>query len=206
MLRIGLTGGLASGKSTVARMLAELGAFVFDADEIVRSLYAPGGAGSAAARELFGERVASADGTVDRAKIAEIVFRDPAARHALESRIHPLVRAERARLFDQARRAGAGVAVAEASQLLETNTESDYDRVLLVVAPEVERLRRWESKGGDAEDGRRRMQFQIGAEAARARSDDVIVNDGSLEDLRAKVAALYARWIEGAKTPGTRFP
>jgi dephospho-CoA kinase len=206
MLRIGLTGGLASGKSTVARMLAELGAFVFDADEIVRSLYAPGGAGSAAARELFGERVASADGTVDRAKIAEIVFRDPAARHALESRIHPLVRAERARLFDQARRAGAGVAVAEASQLLEANTESDYDRVLLVVAPEVERLRRWESKGGDAEDGRRRMQFQIGAEAARARSDDVIVNDGSLEDLRAKVAALYARWIEGAKTPGTRFP
>ena len=206
MLRIGLTGGLASGKSTVARMLAGLGAAVFDADEIVRSLYAPGGAGSMAARELFGERVVGEGGVVDRTRIAEIVFHDPAARHALEARIHPLVREECARRFDQAERAGVAIAVAEASQLLEANTESDYDRVLLVVAPDEERLRRWESKGGDAEDGRRRMQFQIAADAARARVHDVIVNDGSLEDLGAKVAALYRRWIANAKTRRTDFP
>jgi dephospho-CoA kinase len=206
MLRVGLTGGLASGKSTVARMLAELGAAVFDADEIVRSVYSPGGPGAAAARELFGDRVLGTDGVVDRARIAEIVFRDPAARHALEARIHPLVRAERARRFEQAERANAPVAVMEASQLLEANTESDYDRVLLVVAPDEERLRRWESKGGDAEDGRRRMAAQIAAEAARARAHDVLVNDGSLEHLRRRVADLYARWTSESKTRGAGFP
>jgi dephospho-CoA kinase len=206
MLRVGLTGGLASGKSTVARMLADLGAAVFDADDIVRSLYAPGGAGEAAARELFGGRVVGADGAVERARIAEIVFRDPAARHALEARIHPLVRAERARRFEEAQRAGARVAVAEASQLLEANTESDYDRVLLVVAPDAERLRRWESKGGEGEDGRRRIAAQIAPEAARARAHDVIVNDGSLEDLRRRVAEVYGRWTAAAKTPGADRP
>jgi dephospho-CoA kinase len=206
VLRIGLTGGLASGKSTVARMLAERGAAVFDADEMVRALYAPGGAGAAAARELFGERVVGSGGTVDRARIAEIVFRDPAARHALEARIHPLVRAERARLFHEAERAGTAVAVVEASQLLEANTESDYDRVLLVVAPDEDRLRRWEEKGNDAEDGRRRMSAQIAAEAARARAHDVIVNDGSLDHLRSRVDELYARWTGAAETPGGDFP
>jgi len=206
MLRIGLTGGLASGKSTVARMLAERGAAVFDADEIVRGLYAPGGAGSAAARELFGERVAGADGAVDRARIAEIVFRDPAARHALEARIHPLVRAERARRFAEAERAKVAIAVTEASQLLETNTESDYDRVLLVVAPYAERLRRWEEKGRDAEDGRRRMAAQIAGDAARSRAHDVIVNDGSLDDLRRKVSELYDRWVAAAETRGGDSP
>jgi dephospho-CoA kinase len=206
VLRIGLTGGLASGKSTVARMLAERGAAVFDADEIVRSLYAPGAAGAEAARELFGDRVAGPGGGVDRSRIAEIVFRDPAARHALEARIHPIVRAERARLFHEAEQADVAVAVIEASQLLESGTESDYDRILLVVAPEAERLRRWEEKGHDAEDGRRRMAFQIAAEAARARAHDVLVNDGSLDELRRRVAALYARWTSEAETPGAEFP
>ena len=175
-------------------MLGELGAVVFDADEIVRDLYAPGGAGAAAASDLFGEAVLDAAGRIDRAKIAGIVFADPAQRHALEARIHPLVRAERARRFEDARRQGARVAVAEASQLLESRTEVDYDRVLLVVAPEPERLRRWEEKGGDAEDARRRIASQIRPTEAFDRAQDVIVNDGSLEDLRRKVAELYRRW------------
>jgi dephospho-CoA kinase len=196
VLRVGLTGGLASGKSEVASMLRSLGAIVFDADAIVRELYSPGAAGEAAARDLFGDEVLGSDGRVDRGKIAAIVFRDPAARHALEGRIHPFVRAERARRFADAERAGARVAVAEASQLLEAKTESDYDRILLVVAPEAERLRRWLAKGGDDEDARRRMAAQLSADAARIRADDVLVNDGSLEDLRRKVTQLYARWIE----------
>jgi dephospho-CoA kinase len=86
--------------------------------------------------------------------------------------------------------------VAEASQLLEAKTESDYDRILLVVAPEAERLRRWLAKGGDDEDARHRMAAQLSADAARTRADDVLVNDGSLEDLRRKVTELYERWIE----------
>ena len=197
MLKIGLTGGLASGKSTVAGMLAELGAAVFDADEIVRELYAPGGAGEAAAKELFGHAVLDPHGRIDRAKIAGIVFADPARRHALEARIHPLVRAERARRFAEAERSGVRVAVAEASQLLESKTESDYDRVVLVVAPEEERLRRWEARGGDAEDARRRMASQIRPSEAFDRARDVIVNDGSPEELRRKVADLYRAWTSG---------
>lgn len=194
MLRVGLTGGLASGKSTVATMLRDLGAVVFDADAIVRELYAPGGTGAAAARELFGETVVGPDGTIDRARIAQRVFTDPAARHALEARIHPLVRAERARRFEAAERAGATVAVAEASQLFESGTEADYDRVLLVVAPDEIRVRRWEARGADGEDARRRMAAQIAPEEARRRARDVIVNDGTLDALRERVAGVFRSW------------
>jgi len=196
-----LTGGLASGKSTVARTLAELGAVVFDADAIVRDLYAPGGAGAQAARELFGGAVLGTDGKIDRARIAQIVFANPAKRHALEARIHPLVRAESARRYAEAEKTGAAVAVAEASQILEAGSESDYDRVLLVVAPEAERLRRWQTDGGSPEDARRRIAAQISPEAARRRVSDVIVNDGGLEDLRRKVEELYRRWTATSNPP-----
>src|SRR5712692_4647696 len=196
MLRIGLTGGLASGKSTVAEILRELGAVVFDADAIVRNLYAPGGPGESAARELFGKEILGAGGEVDRARIAQRVFTDEAARHALESRIHPLVRREIEQRFDDAQRQGASVAVAEASQLLEARTESGHVRVLLVVAPEGERLRRWEAKGGDAEDARRRIASQISPSQSLDRAHDVIVNDGTLEELRTKVEEVWRKWQE----------
>ena len=194
MLRVGLTGGLASGKSTVGSLLSRLGAAVFDADEIVAGLYGPGGAGEAVARELFGSAVEDGQGGVDRARIAAVVFDDPAARRSLEARIHPLVREELERRFTRAEAGGFRVAVAEASQLLEAGSENRYDRVLLVVAPDDERLRRWSRKGGDATDARRRMAGQIAPDAARARATDVIVNDGSLGDLERKVEALFRRW------------
>jgi len=196
MLRIGLTGGLASGKSTVASFLKELGAIVFDADAIVSNLYRPGGRGASAARELFGEEVLDAKGGVDRARVAAIVFASPRRRHDLEARIHPIVRREIGQRFADARAAGAAVAVAEASQILEARTESEYDRVLLVVAPEAERVRRWEASGGDSEDARRRIAAQILPEAAALRATDAIVNDGSLADLRRKTEAIYRKWIE----------
>ena len=194
VIRIGLTGGVASGKSTVARHLERLGASVLDADEIVRELYRPEGRGEAAAVELFGPEVLSPDGTVDRVRLAKIVFADPARRHALESRIHPLVGEEIERRFAAAQRAGAPVAVAEASQLLEAGTEDRYDRVLLVVAPEERRLARWSARGGDPEDFRRRVAAQLDASEAMARADDVIFNDGTREDLEKKVEQVYRRW------------
>jgi dephospho-CoA kinase len=196
MLRVGLTGGLASGKSTVASCLKQLGAIVFDADAIVADLYRPGGRGDRAARELFGDAVLDAEGRVDRAKIAAIIFASPRRRHDLESRIHPIVRREIERRFSDANAAGAAVAVAEASQILEARTESEFDRLLLVVAPEADRVRRWEASGGDSEDARRRIAAQIRPEAAAVRATDAIVNDGTLEELRKKVEALYERWLE----------
>jgi dephospho-CoA kinase len=196
VLRIGLTGGLASGKSTVAAHLSALGAAFFDADRIVADLYRPGGPGEAVAAELFGTEVLDPRGAVDRTKLARIVFADPEKRHALESRIHPMVGAEIERLFEEARRKGARVAVAEASQLLEAATENRYDRVLLVVAPEEERIRRWSGKGGNPDDARQRMAAQISPEEARRRAADVLVNDGSLDDLRKKAEALFGSWMK----------
>jgi dephospho-CoA kinase len=196
VLRIGLTGGLASGKSTVAAHLSALGAAVFDADRIVADLYRPGGPGEAAAAELFGTEVLDPRGAVDRTRLARIVFADPAKRHALESRIHPMVGAQIERLFEQARRKGTRVAVAEASQLLEAATEDRYDRVLLVVAPEEERIGRWSGKGGDPDDARRRMAAQISPEEALRRATDVLINDGTLEELKEKVSELFRRWTQ----------
>lgn len=198
MLRVGLTGGLASGKSTVASYLKDLGAVVFDADEIVKDLYRPGGKGAELAEELFGENVLDEQGHVDRSRIAKIVFADPRRRHDLEARIHPLVRTEIERRFGQAETGGARVAVAEASQMLEAGAESANDRVLLVVAPEAERVRRWEASGGEAEDARRRIAAQISPDAAARRATDVLVNDGTLEELRRRVEALYRSWLEEA--------
>jgi len=196
VLRIGLTGGLASGKSTVAAHLSALGAAVFDADRIVADLYRPGGPGEAVAAQIFGTEVLDPRGAVDRTSLARIVFADPEKRHALESRIHPMVGAEIERLFEEARREGARVAVAEASQLLEAATENRYDRVLLVVAPEEERIGRWSAKGGDPDDARRRIAAQISPEEARRRAADVLVNDGSLDELRKKVEALFRSWTK----------
>jgi len=196
MLRVGLTGGLASGKSTVARFLSERGAAVFDADAIVRELYEPGGAGEAAARDLFGGAIADDSGNVDRSRIAALVFSDPEARHALEARIHPLVGLEIERRFHAAEAGGARVAVAEASQLLEAKTESRYDRVVLVIATEQDRIRRWQKKGGDLEDARRRMGAQLSPAEAFDRATDVIVNDGTLADLERKVEGLWRTWLE----------
>lgn len=195
MLRVGLTGGLASGKSTVAARLAELGAEVFDADEIVAELYTAGRPGEAAAWDLFGDEVFGDRGAIDRSRLARLVFADPEKRRALESRIHPLVRAEIERRFAEAEERGASVAVAEASQLLEANTEDRYNRVLVVVAPAEERIRRWIEKGGDPEDARRRISAQLPPQDARRRATDVIVNDGTLEDLKEKVDEIYRAWV-----------
>ena len=194
MLRIGLTGGLASGKSTVAAHLSALGATVFDADRIVADLYRPGGPGEAAALELFGTEILDPRGAVDRTRLARIVFAEPAKRHALESRIHPLVGAEIERRFEEARRKGAQIAVAEASQLLEAATENRCDRVLLVIAPDADRIRRWTEKGGEADDARRRMAAQISPEDARRHATDVLVNDGSLAELKKRVEELFHSW------------
>jgi len=195
MLRIGLTGGLASGKSTVARLLAARGAEVFDADDLVRDLYRPGGGAANAARDLFGEAVLDPAGAVDRARIAEIVFRDPALRRALEARIHPLVREERERRFAQAAWAGARAAVCEATLLFEAGTEGEYDRVLLVVAPLEERLRRWAEKGGSEEDARRRIAAQLPPEEAARRAHEIVVNNGSAGDLERQVDEVWSRWM-----------
>ncbi len=189
-VRVGLTGGLASGKSTVARMLAERGATVVDADRLVADLYAPDAPGARAVAELFGDRVLDEGGAVDRPALAEIVFSDAEARRALERAIHPLVR-ER---FAEIARETGGVVVLEATLLVEAGYGPDFDLVVTVEADEDARLERAVERGMDEDEVRRRLAAQGGGERRRAGADVVLRNDGSEADLERQVDRLAAEW------------
>jgi dephospho-CoA kinase len=185
-LRVGLTGGLAAGKSTVARLLAEHGLTVFDADRLVAELYGPGQPGAARVRELFGDSALGPDGSVDRTRLAALVFREPDALRRLEAAIHPLVRD---RFEEVAGRIG-GIVVVEATRLVEAGWGDDLDLVVTVEAPAELRLERAVARGMDREEARRRLAAQGEGEARRRRADRVLVNDGDLAALRDEVESL----------------
>lgn len=186
--RIGLTGGLASGKSTVAKLLAEAGFVVVDADRLVSQLYRPGGAGAQAVSTLFGRDFLDALGRVDKAKVAHLIFSDDVARTALESAIHPLVRASFA-----ATAAAAGVPVVlEATRLVEAGYAPDYDLIVTVEAPVELRLERAVARGLPRAEALRRLAAQGNGQERRAAADRTLTNDGTLEHLREQVARLVA--------------
>ena len=185
-LRVGLTGGLAAGKSTVARLLAEHGLTVFDADRLVAELYGPGQPGAERVRELFGDSMLGRDGAVDRAALAAMVFRDPGALARLEAAIHPLVRDR----FEQIAGSAGGIVVVEATRLVEAGWGDELDAVVTVEAPAELRLERAVARGMDREEARRRLAAQGEGEGRRRRADVVMVNDGDLAALRAAVAEL----------------
>lgn len=193
-LRLGLTGGLASGKSTVARLLAERGARVVDADRLVAELYRAGEPGARAAAELFGPRVLDASGAVDRERLAEIVFTDPEARLRLERAVHPLVRE---RFAEIARGAAEGVVALEATLLVEAGYAPDFDRVVTVEADPAARLSRAVARGMSEAEARRRLAAQGEGAARRAAADTVIRNDGDLAALERQVDALWKELERG---------
>ena len=189
-MRVGLTGGVASGKSTVSGMLAELGAVVIDSDAIAREVVEPGTEGLAAVVAEFGEQVLDGDGRLDRAALARVVFADGATRERLNAILHPRIRA---RVAERIAAAAPGTVVVQDVPLLaETNQAGAYDLVVVVEAPEelrVQRLAR--DRGMPAEQSRARMATQASDEQRRAIADVVLVNDGSPDDLRARVDALW---------------
>ena len=185
-LLVGLTGGLAAGKSTVARHLGELGCTVVDADRLVAELYLPGGAGAERVAELFGPAVLGADGGVDHRALAARVFGDAGARGRLEAAIHPLVR-ER---FQAIAAAADGIVVLEATLLVEAGWAGAFDVVVTVEAPRELRLARAVARGLDAAEAERRLAAQGDGAARRAGADRVLVNDGDPAALRAKVEGL----------------
>ena len=196
--RVGLTGGLASGKSTVAKLLAEAGFQVVDADAIVAELYAPGQPGARAVAAMFGANYLDKGGAVDKPRLARLVFADDAARATLEAAIHPLVRASFSRLGTAA--AGpADVAparprpiVLEATRLVEAGYAPDFDLIVTVeAAPEI-RLARAVARGLTSEEARRRLAAQGDGSARRAAAHKVIDNNGSLVQLHAQVDELIA--------------
>jgi dephospho-CoA kinase len=194
MLVVGLTGGIATGKSTVSRMLAELGAVIVDADRIAHELQRPGQAVHAAIVEAFGAGSLTATGEIDRAALGAIVFADPAARARLEALTHPAIVAESERRVAEAGRAGAAVCVVDAALLVETGRYRRFDRLVVVVADEATQVARLMARNGCSREealGRIRAQLPLGAKVAVA--DDVIDNSGNLAATGQQVRELYAR-------------
>jgi dephospho-CoA kinase len=186
MLMIGLTGGIGSGKTAVARRLAELGATVIDSDALAREVVAAGTAGRDEVVAEFGDAVLGPDGELDRAALGRIVFADESARRRLEAIVHPRVRARAAEIAAAA--PPDGVVVNDVPLLVEANLAGLYDMVIVVLADEETRVRRLARDRGLSEaDARSRIAAQATDEQRRAVADVVIVNDGTLDDLRAKV-------------------
>jgi len=198
-LRVGLTGGLASGKSTVARRLARAGFRVVDADQLVADLYRPGEPGARAVAELIGPAAIRPDGTVDKVAVARRVFADPLLLRRLESAIHPLVLAAFARVAEQTE----GVAVLEATLLVESGFAPDFDFVVTVEAPEEVRLRRAVRRGLGPDEARARLAAQCDAADRRAAAHLVLENDGDLRRLRRATDELTAELRRRCAAAGT---
>lgn len=203
---MGLTGGIAAGKSTVARRLAQLGATVIDADLLARRVVEPGTPGMAAVCAAFGDSVLTDDGSLDRAALGALVFTDEAARAQLEAIVHPLVRAEAARLEGMAIQADAdAVVVHDIPLLVETGQGRPggaFDLVLVVDAPretQVERLVR--DRDYTEEQARSRIGAQANRATRRAAADVVLANDGTTDDLLAALDRLWADRLQPPARP-----
>lgn len=190
MLKVGLTGGIGSGKSEVSARLRERGAVVIDADRIAREVVEPGTPGLAAVVAEFGEDVLLPSGALDREKVGRIVFGDSARLAALNAIVHPLV-GERMRELMDAAPAGA-VVVYDVPLLAENGLAPMYDEVIVVDAPEETQLDRLVARRGmTEEDARARMAHQASRADRRAVATRVIDNSGTLDDLRTQVDALW---------------
>jgi dephospho-CoA kinase len=198
MVIVGLTGGIGSGKSTVAGLLAARGARVIDVDGLGRKVLEPGGRATEPVVAQFGRGILAADGSIDRAALASIVFADSAALGRLTSISHPAIDAE---LVDQLRAfpddaiAVLDMAVLAESTLGRSDERYRYTFVVTVEAPAELREDRAVARGAGRDDVRRRMAQQASDEQRRRLADVVIVNDGTLEDLTQQVDALWSRLL-----------
>ncbi|HYJ77194.1 MAG TPA: dephospho-CoA kinase [Actinomycetes bacterium] len=191
-MNVGLTGGIGSGKSEVARLLAGHGAVVVDADLLAREAVAPGTPGLAAVVAEFGPGVLAEDGSLDRPALGRVVFADPARRAVLEGIVHPYVRRRSAEIA--AGTPEGAVVVHDVPLLVEAGLADRYDLVVVVDVDEETQVRRLTTvRGMSGDDARARISAQADRAARLAVADLVVTNDGSLEDLRRRVDEL---WVE----------
>lgn len=196
ILRVGLTGGIASGKSTVGRILAGLGCFVVDADRVVGELYRPGAPGHKLVVEHYGNAILNARGEIDRQKLASIAFRSERETMNLNRLIHPLVIAYESRLIeneaqrfpDQNR-----IVVVEATLLLESGGKNRYDKIVVVDADRAAQMRWGVARGMTRADLKRRIARQMQRDERLALADYIVRNDGDLDQLQAETVALFTR-------------
>ena len=204
-MRIALTGGIACGKSTLAKFLRELGIRLLDADDVVHELEAPGGAAVPAIVARFGTGVLAADGSVDRPKLAGIVFADAAARRGLEAILFPLVRSRLRAFTSEAARRGrppstAPLYIAIIPLLFESHWEGDYDIILAITSPlECQIHRMMRTRGYSRVQAEARLAAQMPVAEKAARADFVVVNDSTHEHLKDEARRLVAWLKERAK-------
>ncbi|MEQ8204736.1 MAG: dephospho-CoA kinase [Woeseia sp.] len=190
--RIGLTGGIASGKSLIADYFHDLGVPVIDTDVIARELVAPGNPALNEIRRTFGDSVIAEDGGLDRAALRTIVFADDSARRKLEAILHPLIRSETMR---QSASAGGTYQIIVVPLLAESPMRDNMDRILVVDVPKAVQLERLLKRDTESPaQAERIIAAQASREERLAIADDVINNDGSLEFARQQVEALHQRY------------
>ncbi len=196
-MRIGLTGGIASGKSAVSRAFEALGVTVVDTDVIAREVVMPGSPALEEIRQTFGDAVVAADGTLDRRGLREQVFADDTRRRELEAILHPRIRAL---TLERAAQAAGDYVVIVVPLLVETGFDRLVDRVVVVDCPEAQQLKRLMQRDGqDEATARRILAAQASREARLARADHVIDNSGTLAATEAQVAALHAELTAAAR-------
>ena len=193
-MNVGLTGGIASGKSEVARLLAEHGAVVVDSDLLAREAVLPGSPGLAAVVAEFGTAVVAEDGSLDRPALARMVFADPRRRAALEAIVHPYVRRRSAEIAAAAE--PGSVVVHDVPLLVETGLQDRYDVVVVVDADQEAQVRRLTTvRGMSPDDALARISAQADRDTRLAVADIVVPNDGDLDSLREAVTALWQELV-----------
>lgn len=192
MVRVGLTGNISTGKSTVGRMFVELGAHLIDSDLIVRELFLPGHPVNRAVAQAFGERVVAPDGSINRVVLGEIIFNDPAARLLLNSLVHPTVIQTQKDWMDRLEASDPNaVGIVEAALMIESGSYRNYDKLIVVVcSPAVQKQRLKERSGLTDEQAETRIASQMPMQEKAKHADFVIDNSGSLEETRRQVAEI----------------
>lgn len=192
MVVVGLTGGICSGKSTVAAMFRRLGATVIDADQVAHELVEPDQPLFEAVASAFGREVVGADGRIDRRRLGAMVFADPKARRRLEAILHPIIIEESERRIRQAGVSGTAVCLIDAALLIESGWHARFDAVILVEASEAVRLDRLVgARGLSRDDAMLRIRSQMPQEEKRRHARYVIENEGPLEETERQVKAVW---------------
>lgn len=191
MLVVGLTGGICSGKTTVARIFAKKGAVVLDADEIAHQLQEPGQPVYEAIVRAFGREILKADRRIERAKLGNLVFADPTMRRKLEAIMHPAIVRTCETRIEQAREAGTKICIVDAALLIEARAQERFDRLIVVAASKEVQLERLIQRGLREEEAVRRIRSQMPLEEKVRYAHDFIDNSGSLEETEWQVARIF---------------
>ena len=193
-MKVGLTGGIGAGKSTVADMFSKLGAAVIRSDELARQVIEPNTTGFQKVLSRFGNQILQENGSIDRTKLAQIVFNDQSALKDLEEIIHPLVRNKTNEIIDA--QTQETIVVNEVPLLLEKNMENLFDFLVVVISSEKNRINRLLKRGISEVDAKKRMKLQVSDEQRKTSADFLIANDGNMEQLVADVSKVWQALLE----------